>query len=110
MDSLAALESAFAHAGQIVAGISPDQMGAATPCTEWDVEAVLEHTTGAVAAFGRAVGGEPAAEGAGFDEVANAALQGWRTFDLNSSLDFPLPNTPGQAVAAIQLMDVCGHA
>lgn len=110
MDPISALESAFAHTGQIVAGISPDQMGRPTPCTEWDVAAVLEHATGAIAAFGGAVGGAPAADGGGFDDIANAALQGWRTFDLNSSLDFPQPNTPGKVVAAIQLLDVCGHA
>ncbi len=109
MDPISALESAFAHTGQIIAGISPDQMGRPTPCSEWDVAAVLEHTSGAVAAFGRVVGGQPVADGAGFADTANAALEGWRSFDLNSTLDFPQPNTPGQAVAAIQLMDVCGH-
>ena len=56
------------------------------------------------------VGGPAPAEGASFDQIASGALEGWRSFDLNSSIDFPQPNTPGRAVAAIQLMDVCGHA
>lgn len=110
METIEALEAAFAHAGKIIGGISPEQMSASTPCSEWDVAALLAHTTGAVGAIGGAVGGTPAAEGANFDQVASGALDGWRTFDLDSSIDFPQPATPGHAVAGIQLMDVCGHA
>jgi uncharacterized protein (TIGR03086 family) len=110
MDSVSALEAAFAHTGKIVDNITPEQMGASTPCRDWDVSALLEHTTGVVGAFAGAVGGNSPGEGAGFGAVANGALEGWRTFDLNSTIDFPQPGTPGQAVAAIQLMDVCGHA
>ncbi len=110
MDSVSALEAAFAQTGKIIGNITPEQMGQATPCSEWDVAALLEHTTGVVGAFGGAVGGASPGEGAGFDQVADAALEGWRSFDLSSTLDFPQPGTPGQAVAAIQLMDVCGHA
>ncbi len=110
MDSVSALEAAFAETGKIISNITPDQMGLSTPCSEWDVAALLEHTTGVVGAFGGAVGGASPAEGAGFDQVASGALEGWRSFDMNSTLDFPQPATPGQAVAAIQLMDVCGHA
>ena len=110
METVEAIEAAFAHTGRVIAGIPEDQMAGSTPCPEWDMNALLEHTTGVVAAFGGAVGGTPSPEGAEFSEVAANALAGWRTFDLNSSLDFPQPNTPGQAVAAIQLMDVCGHA
>lgn len=110
METVDAIEAAFAHTGKVIAGVSPDQMASATPCAEWDMTALLEHTTGAVAAFGGAVGASPAPEGSDFATVAASALEGWRSFDLSSSLDFPQPGTPGQAVAAIQLMDVCGHA
>lgn len=110
MDPIAALESAFARTGEIIANITPEQMSASTPCSEWDVAAVLEHTIGVVGAFSGAVGGKSAPEGAGFSEVAAGAMEGWRSFDLNSSIDFPQPGTPGVAVAGIALMDVCGHA
>lgn len=110
MDPINALEAAFARTGEIVANITPEQMSAPTPCSEWDVAEVLGHATGAVAAFSGAVGGTAAAEGASFGEVAAGAMEGWRTFDLNSTMDFPQPGTPGVAVAGIQLMDICGHA
>ena len=110
MEPVAALEEAFAHTGQVIANIAPDQMSSSTPCTEWDVAALLEHTTGVVGAFSGAVGGAAPAEGASFDQLASGAMQGWRSFDLDSSIDFPQPGTPGQAVAAIQLMDMLGHA
>jgi uncharacterized protein (TIGR03086 family) len=110
METIEAIEAAFAHTGRVIAGISQDQMTSSTPCSEWDLTAVLDHTTGVVAAFGGAVGGKASSEGADFAEISSNALEGWRSFDLSSSLDFPQPNTPGQAVAAIQLMDVCGHA
>lgn len=109
MEPVAALEEAFARTGQVIANISPDQMSNPTACTEWDVAEVLEHTTGVIGAFSGAVGGAAPAEGASFDELANGAMQGWRSFDLDSSIDFPQPGTPGQAVAAIQLMDMLGH-
>jgi uncharacterized protein (TIGR03086 family) len=110
MDPITALEAAFERTGEIIANITPEQMSAPTPCPEWDVAALLEHTTGVVGAFSGAIGGSAAPDGASFSEVASGAMEGWRSFDLNSSMDFPQPGTPGVAVAAIALMDVCGHA
>lgn len=110
MDPVPALEAAFAHTGQIIGNISPDQMDASTPCTEWTVASLLEHTTGVVAGLGQAAGGSAPAEGASFDEVAANALQAWRSLDMSTTLDAPQPGTPAPVVAGIQLMDVCGHA
>lgn len=110
MEPVAAIESALAHTGRIIANITPEQMSASTPCSEWDVAALLGHTTGVVGAFSGAIGGASPAEGASFDEIAGAAVEGWKAFDLDSAIDFPQPSTPGQVVAAIQIMDLLGHA
>jgi uncharacterized protein (TIGR03086 family) len=42
----------------IVAGIKPDQLGSPTPCTEWDLRALLEHMIGQHYGFAAAARGE----------------------------------------------------
>ena len=46
MDIVELYERALDQAGQIVAGVSPDQFGLPTPCSEWDVRTLLEHVVG----------------------------------------------------------------
>ena len=48
MDTLDALQQATTATEKIVAGVQPSQLGAATPCTEWDVRALLNHMLGAM--------------------------------------------------------------
>jgi uncharacterized protein (TIGR03086 family) len=43
---LATMKQACAATDQVVARISPDQLHLPTPCSEWDVRAVLNHVVG----------------------------------------------------------------
>jgi uncharacterized protein (TIGR03086 family) len=50
-EELDLLEGAFGSTGRIVAKVTPEVLGAPTPCADWDVRAVLEHATNVVAMF-----------------------------------------------------------
>lgn len=46
MDPLTMFERAAAGAADRIASVEPAQRAAATPCSEWDVDALLEHMAG----------------------------------------------------------------
>lgn len=43
---LALLDRAAAHFGAVLDQVRPEQLGAPTPCSEWNVEALLQHVIG----------------------------------------------------------------
>ncbi|MFN8103020.1 MAG: TIGR03086 family metal-binding protein [Acidimicrobiia bacterium] len=56
MEIVASLERTAALTGDVLANVKPDQLDAPTPCTDWDVRALLNHLVGGatmVAALGR---------------------------------------------------------
>ena len=46
MELLTAFEGAVASTAEIVKATPEGQMGAPTPCTDWDVRALLNHVIG----------------------------------------------------------------
>ena len=45
-DALSLFERATAHACQVLAQVSPEQLALPTPCSEWDVQALIDHLAG----------------------------------------------------------------
>ncbi len=45
-------------AADVIAGVRPDQLGSATPCTEWDTRALINHVVGGNLGFAAMVAGE----------------------------------------------------
>src|SRR5262245_46388519 len=103
MELFTAFERAVASTAEIVKATPADKLDAPTPCTEWDVRALLNHVIGtlwlAEALFGdqaprypMAPGGLPPAELAGGDpaaayaEAAAAALAAARSGDALTRL------------------------
>ena len=43
---------------QIIANVKPDQMGGSTPCSEWDVKALIDHIIGGTMFFAGTLAGE----------------------------------------------------
>ena len=86
--SIAVLERALDQTGRIVAGVRPDQLGLATPCTEWDVRALTNHIVVDLLQFTASVRGDawerPTAEVIGDDpagdyrRAAAGLLAAWR--------------------------------
>jgi len=59
MDAIAVYKKAVDQTGRIVGAVKPNQFGDATPCDDWDVRALLNHTIAVAKAFGDAAGGKP---------------------------------------------------
>jgi uncharacterized protein (TIGR03086 family) len=111
------LEHAFQGAHRVIAGVTPDQYGNATPCPEWTVRDLMEHMIGVVAGIGAAAAGsapepfalatDPAAQ---FADVASATLTAWRADGvMDRIVDGGAGPMPGQVLAGINLLDTATH-
>lgn len=127
MELFPAFDRAVASTAEIVTMIPEDKMGAPTPCTEWDVRALLNHLIGtlwlAEALFGdqaprypMAPGGLPPGDLAGddpaaaYDEAASAALAAAAAGDTLTRVHVtPLGEMPGPALAGFTTLDMLVH-
>jgi uncharacterized protein (TIGR03086 family) len=57
MDPINVFQRAVDQTGRIVAGVKPDQLGDSTPCSDWDVRALINHTIAGVQMFDNAARG-----------------------------------------------------
>jgi uncharacterized protein (TIGR03086 family) len=122
MDVPALLDEAVASTGKIVAAVRPNQLGDATPCTEWDVRTLLNHVIAVAGAFSQ-VGEAPITppdprvatfEGDGYaaayDLATTALLDAWRTPGvLDTTVALPIGEVPGTVAAGINFVDVLVH-
>lgn len=118
------LYRAFEQASRVIAGVTPNQLDQPTPCSEYDVTALLGHLVGVghrIASIGRreeqapeltkvsgiADAGWPAA----FDEATQGALEAWADDALlDEKLALPFGTFPGATVAQIYLLELATHA
>ncbi len=118
MEILKALESSFNHTSGVIAGVQASQYNDKTPCEEWNVRELLEHTIGVVAGMGASVTGSARSEfvlssdpKAQFDELAAATLSAWKTPGiLEQIIDGGAGPMPGSVLARINLLDTTTHA
>lgn len=81
MDPVLMFERAATDATAMVERVGSDQWGAPTPCTEWDVEALVRHMADGSAYLLGALGREPVPcgpHGAGYEAAMTAALDALR--------------------------------
>ena len=127
MELFDAFDLAVASTAEIVKGTSASQLSAPTPCSEWDVRALLNHVIGTLwladALFAdheprhpMAPGRLPAADLAGADpaaayaEAAAAALAAAGQGDALTRLHVtPLGEMPGPALAGFTTLDIVVH-
>jgi uncharacterized protein (TIGR03086 family) len=127
MDVVTTFERVLDTANTVVDRVQPDQLGNPTPCTEWDVRAVINHITGGAKMFTECVeqGSVPDARlgelmggdnlGADFKGSYRAASDRARaTFGLPGVLDktvkLPFGEMPAGVALNIAIMDVMTHA
>ena len=127
MELLTAFEGAVASTAEIVREAPADRMEAPTPCTEWDVRALLNHIIGTLwlaeglfsdrpPRYPMAPGGLPAGDLAGtdpsaaYDEASAAALAAVRTGDaLTRAHATPFGEMPGPGLAGFTTLDLLVH-
>ncbi|MFI6322866.1 TIGR03086 family metal-binding protein [Nonomuraea sp. NPDC050556] len=114
------IQRAIDVTGTIVYGIADDQWHLPTPCAEWDVRTLLNHTVGGMQIFaaeldGRAHGDHEddwlAADPAGAYRAAAAAdLAAWqRPGALDGKVQISLGVLPGPMAAVIHLTELVVH-
>jgi uncharacterized protein (TIGR03086 family) len=120
MEILEQLEGAFRSTGRVVAGIRPAQLNEPTPCKEWDVRALLDHTIGVVTRFRLTAlrqpqGDAPAAVGEDFlgeyRAATEATLAAWAgRGPLEGTCLLPIgTEIPARAAAGINAVDTLVH-
>jgi uncharacterized protein (TIGR03086 family) len=121
MDPIERIERATAVASEKVKGVTAADMAKPTPCSEFDVRAVLNHMLGGLTMLTTAAGGEKAAMPEG-DQVGSdpagtyeqrrtallAAVRGPGALDRN--WEMPFGSLPGQMMAGIAFMEHLTHA
>jgi uncharacterized protein (TIGR03086 family) len=123
---LAAIEQACASTDRFVAGVTADQFGLPTPCTEWDVRALLNHLLGVLAlhrglltdqppAVNMVPGGLPDVDLVGSDPIGAyragvaAVLQATDADSLAKPHDTPLGAMPGALLCGFSTLDILVH-
>ncbi|MGH8984810.1 MAG: TIGR03086 family metal-binding protein [Acidimicrobiia bacterium] len=122
MDTLDALDRGFASTRTVVAQVRPEHLSLPTPCSEWDVRALLTHTIGVIDGFQATAAKLPSAGtdarpdvsddplGA-YDKAASATLAAWRepgALDGETTLPIGFP-VPAQVAAGINYCDCVVH-
>ncbi len=120
MDVLSALEQSYEQTAKMVAGLSPAELDAPSPCAGWDVRATLNHLLGATWMFTLVNQGQAADEDAGdvIGDDANLAvsaaakenLASWRqpgAFEGERSYSFG--TFPATGAAMLNLEEVVVH-
>ncbi len=119
-DLLAALDRAIAGTDRLIARIKADQWSAPTPCTEWDVRALVTHVTSSMLNFAALVRGEPRPDGTADhqtdDPVAayrSAAAAMCAAFGAPGALDriypSPIGPVPGSVLVHLRITELLVH-
>ena len=113
MEHTERLERTYTQVQQLIDGVTPDQMGAPTPCTEWDVRALLNHMMGTVIVFGGGsaegdvVGDDPSSV---FRQATKTNLEAWRQPGaMERTMTLPFGDVPGSVAMSINMMDSYVH-
>jgi uncharacterized protein (TIGR03086 family) len=123
-DTVDLLERTTEAAGRVVSNVKTDQLGDATPCTEWTVRDLLNHMIGCAELFGSAAAGEQSTinpfgkpddvvgddPAASYDDAVTRMNASWRSRGLDGMVPLLQGDTPAQVACTIALCDQLVHA
>jgi uncharacterized protein (TIGR03086 family) len=112
MDRLSAMDASLAVCQHVLRGISGADLGAATPCTEYDVAALRDHLLGSLVALGGMAGADVERTETGDLEsqvafAAQQALEAWHRRGLDGTVgsgDNEMPASMGAGILSLELL------
>ena len=124
MDIIRLHERALDEAARLVDGVRPDQMGLPTPCSDWDVRALIAHLVAGNVRFLDVAEGTPRPErgpltqdvlgddpAGAYRRSAEALRQAWRDpARLDQQCELPFGVMPGRAALSMHLVETVAHA
>jgi uncharacterized protein (TIGR03086 family) len=119
MQTVADLEHACANTERLVRGIRADQWTSPTPCADWDVRALVNHTAWVLGMMGAVTSGAPVPERnldvlgddpvRGYAEAAAAAVHGWKERGTDGTVTIPFGEIPAETALSIAVVDTFVH-
>ena len=114
-------ERAIPKTDAVVSNIGSDQFGMSTPCTDWDVQHVLDHLVGGCITFGGGARGEKlgaiSEQGnlgsdhvAAFRDASRSAADAFKSADTDKDWDYPWGQSPPDAALHLAIADMTVHA
>ena len=123
MDIVTTLERSASATAAVASGVRPDQFDSPTPCSEWNVEQLMNHLIGSLEYFtARAEGRQPgplqAAPPTTYDQTiehrqnaAAATAQAWRRPGaLEQMIDTGAGKMPGSAMVTLVASEMLTHS
>lgn len=121
MELLDALSQACDHATKVMAGVTPDQLGAPTPCQEWDVRTLAGHIVHVVVNMGRGARGEERLPNlaaialepdlsAQFRTAADETLAAWTERGTDGTVDIGAGPMPVAVALGVNVLDTSTHS
>jgi uncharacterized protein (TIGR03086 family) len=120
-DPLSVLVRAIGQAGDVVAGVKPEQAELPTPCRSWNVRQLIEHLIHDLEQFAKTAGGGKAdwASPAGeveeqwvqaFQSRADALTAAWGPAELTGTTELPgLGEVPARTPVDLQVAELAVH-
>jgi uncharacterized protein (TIGR03086 family) len=116
VDLLSSYTDAVRRNHDRVDAVHPGRLGDPTPCTEWDVEALIGHLTGGYQMFVAALGHPGPADGTPADTAGQHRAAGEAAIAafaapgaLDRTLRLPVGDVPGHVALALALTDAVVH-
>ncbi len=114
------LSSVLTKTGDVIEGVTPEQLARPTPCPDYDVAAMVDHLVGWVQSFdaaanGRTYEGDPSAVRAGDDPAgqfrasADSLVAGWREHGLDRTVSIAGGESPGEMAFNMTVMEYLTH-
>ncbi|MCU1448671.1 MAG: hypothetical protein JWP02_841, partial [Acidimicrobiales bacterium] len=127
MDNVATLQRVIDESKRVVGGVSSDQLGNKTLCTEWTVRDIINHITGGATVFamsaeqgsvpdelmGQLMGGDNLGDDfkGAFNTAADRAMSAFSIPDvLDKIVKLPFGEMPAGIALNIAIVDVATHA
>ena len=115
IDELSSAEASLAVAQRVLRRLKDSDLGVATPCEDFTVDALLGHLFGSIASIGKALGvtvaDQPSATPeARIADAAQTTLEAFRARGTEGTLDMGFAELPATLVANILNLELLVHA